>query len=223
MSKGYFITGTDTEVGKTWCTLGLMAALQQQGKTVVAMKPVASGCERTAEGLRNDDALRLLAQASVALPYERVNPYAFAPAIAPHLAAAQGGVTIRLDTIVDNFRQLQGKAEITLVEGVGGWQVPLNEQESVADLARAIGLPVILVVGLRLGCINHALLTAESIRAGGCTLAGWIGNSVTADMPYREENLSAIALRIKAPLIGEVPHQHELDASRIAPFLKLTV
>jgi dethiobiotin synthetase len=221
MIKGFFITGTDTEVGKTWCTLGLMAALQQQGKTVVAMKPVASGCERTAEGLRNDDALRLQAQASVALPYESINPYAFEPAVAPHIAAAQSGITLHIDTIIENFRQLREKADITLVEGVGGWQVPLNEEESVADLARALGLPVILVVGLRLGCINHALLSAESIRASGCALAGWIANCNDPAMPEKQTNIDAIIQRIATPLLGIVPYQSHLSASAISEYLRL--
>lgn len=219
MASGYFITGTDTEVGKTWCTLGLMAALQQQGKTVVAMKPVASGCAQTAEGLRNDDALRLQAQASIELPYENVNPYAFEQAIAPHLAATQSAVTINLDTIVDAFQRLQGSADVILVEGVGGWQVPLNNQQNVADLARALGLPVILVVGLRLGCINHALLTAESIRASGCTLTGWIGNSIAPEMPEQQNNIASIQQRIAAPLLGVVPYQEDLAPAAIAEHL----
>jgi len=221
MASGYFITGTDTEVGKTWCSIGLMAHLQQQGKTVVAMKPVASGCEHTAEGLRNDDALKLQAQASIMLPYEQVNPYAFEPAIAPHLAAAESGVTLSLESIRSTFRQIHGQADFTLVEGVGGWQVPLNDRESVADLAQALELPVILVVGLRLGCINHALLTAESIRAAGCALAGWIGNSVDPQMLEQQGNISAIEQRIGAPLLGIVPYQPALSAATIAAHLQL--
>jgi len=221
MTEGYFITGTDTAVGKTWCSLGLMARLQQQGKTVVAMKPVASGCARTAAGLRNDDALRLQAQASVALPYETVNPYAFAPAIAPHIAAAQAGATIEIATVVETFEQLHKQAEMTVVEGVGGWQVPLNDRESVADLARALALPVILVVGLRLGCINHALLSAESIRASGCRLAGWIGNGVDPAMQQQQDTIAAINRRIHAPLLGIVPYQQELAPAAIACHLRL--
>ncbi len=223
MASGYFITGTDTEVGKTWCTLGLISAIQQRGQSVAAMKPVASGCVNTAEGLRNDDALRLQAQASVAIPYEWVNPYAFAPAIAPHLAAAQSGITIEIDTIVDTLQRLRREAEITVIEGVGGWQVPLNDQESVADLAHALGLPVILVVGLRLGCINHALLTAESIRTSGCTLAGWIANSVDPQMSQQTENISAIEQRIRAPLLGVVPYMQGLEPEKIASYLNAMV
>lgn len=221
MSSGFFITGTDTEVGKTWCSLALMAHLQQQGKTVAAMKPVASGCERTAAGLRNDDALKLSAQASTPLPYEQVNPYAFEPPIAPHIAAAQSGVTIELDTIAEGYRQLREMADITIVEGVGGWRVPLNDTEGVAELAQRLKLPVILVVGLRLGCINHALLSAESIRATGCTLAGWIGNRIDPAMQEQQVNIDAIAQRINAPLLGVLPYIETLDADTLAGALTL--
>lgn len=223
MAEGYFITGTNTEVGKTWCSLGLMACLQQKGKTVVAMKPVASGCERTPLGLRNDDALRLQELASIELPYEKVNPYAFEPAIAPHIAAAQAGNTIELRHIVEQFRAIRNKADITVVEGVGGWQVPLNDNETVADLANAIGLPVILVVGLRLGCINHALLTAESIRASGCELKGWIANHVDPLMAVQQDNITAIRQRINTPLLGEVPYMESLTTSTTTAVLNLAL
>lgn len=222
MSRGLFVTGTDTEIGKTWCSLGLIARLQQDGHRVAAMKPVASGCHIAAEGsLRNDDALKLQSQASSLLPYELVNPYAFEPAIAPHIAAMQSGTTIRLETIVSHFEQLRQRADITVVEGVGGWQVPLNDSQYVADLAHALGLPVILVVGLRLGCINHALLSAESIRARGCTLAGWIGNSVDPDMQQQDVNIQSIAERIGAPLLGIIPNMGELNAKEIASHITL--
>lgn len=221
MNRGFFITGTDTEVGKTWCSLGLIARLQQQGHTVAAMKPVASGCVPTTAGLRNDDALKLQAQASVAIAYETVNPYAFEPAIAPHIAAGLSGNRITLSRIAEQFDLVSTRADYTLVEGVGGWKVPLNDEQTVADLAGAIGLPVILVVGLRLGCINHALLTAEAIRADGCTLAGWIGNCTAPQMAQQEENIRAIAQRIDAPLIGVVPYHTTLDPEIIAASLSL--
>lgn len=220
-NNGFFITGTDTEVGKTWCSLGLMSKLQQQGKTVVAMKPVASGCRQTAAGLRNGDALLLQAQGSVPTDYALINPYAFAPAIAPHIAAEQSGRRIGINTIKQNLQRLQQQAEMVIVEGVGGWQVPLNENESVADLAKALGLPVILVVGLKLGCINHALLSAESIRSTGCQLAGWIANTINPNMAAMAENIQAIEARIGTPLLGIVPYRDELDASGIADSLSL--
>jgi dethiobiotin synthetase len=221
MSKGFFITGTDTDVGKTRCALGLMAYLQRQGHRVVAMKPVASGCLESHEGLRNEDALLLQAQGSVDVDYSRINPYAFAPPIAPHLAAVQAGTPIDLDVIAERFHQLSPHADYVVVEGVGGWRVPLNERESVSDLAIALGLPVILVVGLRLGCINHALLSAESIRASGLELAGWIANSLSPQMEMAEQNIQAIDARIGAPLLGRVPYQETLQAQAIAAVLAL--
>ena len=222
-NSGFFITGTDTEVGKTWCSLGLMAKLQQQGKTVLAMKPVASDCAETTAGLRNEDALLLQAQGSTPLDYALINPYAFAPAIAPHIAAEQSGQRIDINTVKQNLERLQQQAEIVIVEGVGGWQVPLNENERVADLARALGLPVILVVGLKLGCINHALLSAESIRTTGCQLAGWIANSINPKMAAMAQNIQAIEARIGTPMLGIIPKQDKLDASAIAASLRLEV
>jgi len=219
--KGFFVTGTDTEIGKTWCSLGLIAGLQRNGYNVSAMKPIASGCELTPEGLRNEDALQLQAQASIAQPYECVNPFAFKPAIAPHIAAAQAQTAIDLTTIKTRLRELASGSDYTIVEGVGGWQVPLNERENVSDLALALGLPVILVVGLRLGCINHALLTAEAIRAKGCRLAGWIANSIDADMPEQQDNIDSIKARIDTPLIGVVPYLAEQSPEAIATSLEL--
>jgi dethiobiotin synthetase len=171
--------------------------------------------------LRNDDAQRLQAQASVKLPYETVNPYAFEPAIAPHIAAAQSGVTISIDTITAAFHKIRSEADITLVEGVGGWQVPLNDNENITELAHALALPVILVVGLRLGCINHALLTAGSIRAAGCTLKGWIANHVDPQMQVQQDNIEAIKQRIGTPLLGEIPYMETLNTETIAAALNL--
>ncbi len=221
MTRGFFITGTDTEVGKSWCTSGLMTKLRQQGHSVVGMKPVASGCHETLGGLRNEDAQLLQTQSSTAVDYSLLNPYAFRPAIAPHLAAEQAGERIKLGKITERFIQLKGMAEYVVVEGVGGWQVPLNDEETVADLAQALRLPVILVVGLRLGCINHALLSAESIRASGCSLLGWIANSVDPQMRLPQESVTAISQRITAPLLGIIPHLSTLDPELIAERLQL--
>ena len=219
MAKGYFITGTDTEVGKSWCSAGIMERLKQQGHSVVGMKPIASGCEETPDGLRNEDALLLQQNASIEIDYQLVNPYSFRPAIAPHIAAEREGVEIKLGKIVEHYIQLKAKADVVIVEGVGGWQVPLNEHESVVDLAVALKLPVILVVGMRLGCINHALLTAQSIRNAGCDLEGWIGNGVDSEMAELEQNIESIAQRIDAPLLGVVPNMVALDVQRIAACL----
>jgi dethiobiotin synthetase len=219
--RGYFITGTDTGVGKTAVTLGLLAHLQAQGKTVVAMKPVASGCTRTAAGLVNDDALQLQRQSSVALPYALINPYAFEPPIAPHIAAARAGVTIAIDKIRAACAEIAGMADCVLVEGVGGWQVPLNEDETLADLARALDLEVILVVGIRLGCLIHALLTAESVVASGCVPAGWVANRLPPGADCAEENINTLKTRLSCHFLGEVPPMDRVEPDVVAGCLSL--
>jgi dethiobiotin synthetase len=218
---GYFITGTDTGVGKTVVTLGLMACLQAQGKTVAAMKPVASGCERGREGLLNDDALQLQQQSSIAVPYALVNPYAFEPPVAPHIAAASAGVAISLDTIRSAFDEIAGMADCVLVEGVGGWQVPLSGDATLADLARALGLEIVLVVGIRLGCLNHALLTAESIKASGCIPAGWVANRLPPRADYADENINALKSRLSFPFLGQVPAMQQVEPGRVGRCLSL--
>ncbi|AFJ02463.1 Dethiobiotin synthetase [Methylophaga frappieri] len=220
MSSGFFITGTDTEVGKTRISVGLIEVLKQQGHRVAAMKPVASGCEQTATGLQNEDALALQAAASVRSPYSQLNPYAFAPAIAPHIAALQDGVEINLTNLVTHYQQIAETADVVVVEGAGGWLVPLNRQQTIADLAIALNLPVILVVAIRLGCINHALLTAESVRRSGLTLAGWVANNLTVD-PQQENIIAAISERIDAPCLGVVPRL--ADKSSAADYLMAPV
>lgn len=221
MPKGFFVTGTDTGVGKTWITLGLMRGLRTRGLKVAGMKPVASGCVPGPAGLRNEDALRIQAQASVPVDYETINPYAFAPAIAPHIAAAESGVCIDIARIRRAYDGLAALADCVVVEGVGGWMVPLNERDTVADLAQALALPVVLVVGVRLGCINHALLTADSILRQGCILAGWVANVVDAGCERIQENVAALEARLAAPLLGVVPLLDRLDADAIAARLVL--
>ncbi len=215
-SPGYFITGTDTGVGKTTVTLGLMHYLQAHGQRVAAMKPVASGCVNTADGLRNDDALKLQQQASVALAYSQVNPYAFEPAIAPHIAASANGIRIEPGRILQAYSELSGTVDCMLVEGVGGWQVPLDGQYTTADLACRLGLPVILVVGLRLGCLSHARLTADAIAAGGLPLAGWVVNSPAPLAEAWEETTNALIKIINAPLLGIVPVLKAVSAEAVA-------
>jgi len=219
--RGYFITGTDTGVGKTVVTLGLMQALQERGNTVVAMKPVAAGCEPTPAGLCNDDALRLQQQASVELDYALVNPYAFAPAIAPHLAAEQVGVRIHIENIVSKYKELSKLSDCVLVEGAGGWQVPLNADETLADLAAALGLEVILVVGLRLGCLNHALLSAHSIASRGCKPAGWVANHILPDSEATAANINALESRLTCPRLGTIPYKAGLSANFVANCLAI--
>jgi len=219
--RGYFITGTDTGVGKTVVTLGLMHALQSRGNTVVAMKPVAAGCELTPAGLRNDDALRLQQQASLELDYAQLNPYAFAPAIAPHIAAEQAGMQIDINKINNVYKELSMLADCVLVEGAGGWQVPLNAHATLADLASALGLEVILVVGLRLGCLNHALLSAQSIASNGCELAGWVANHILPGSEATAANINALESRLTCPRLGTIPYKTGPSARFVANFLAI--
>lgn len=219
--RGVFITGTDTDCGKTEIGLGLMAALQRQGLSVLGMKPVASGCDRTPFGLRNPDALRLQARGSTEVDYPLVNPYCFEPPIAPHIAAGQSGVSIELAVIRDRARELAVRADFLVVEGVGGWRVPLGPKLSVSDLPLELGLPVMLVVGLKLGCINHALLTAESVRASGSRLLGWIANQIAPDMLVRDENLATLGALLGVPCLGVVPWMTSPEPERVAGLLTL--
>lgn len=216
--KGYFITGTDTEVGKTVATVAWMRMLQSEGAKVAGMKPVASGCEQTNEGLRNSDALAIQSTSSTYMSYELVNPYCFESPIAPHIAAQQAGVQIDLVRILACAHQLAEKSDLLLVEGVGGWQVPLGASMMLPDLAKTLGLPVVLVVGLRLGCINHALLSIESIQRAGCELAGWIANHVDPSMQVQQAVMETLIARIKAPLIGVVPYADKPDMAAMRPF-----
>ncbi|MET0081041.1 MAG: dethiobiotin synthase [Candidatus Thiodiazotropha lotti] len=216
---GLFITGTDTGCGKTEVTLGLMHKLQQQGEQVVGMKPIASGAADTDQGLRNEDALRIQAQASLELPYQQVNRFVYRPAIAPHLAALQTGESIDIADIVDGYQNLAEGAEHVLVEGVGGWHVPLGEQDTLADLVRALELPVVMVVGLRLGCLNHALMTTECMLNAGVSFAGWVANQVEPDMAAREENLATLRTWLPAPCLGELPYLEETNPELVAGYL----
>lgn len=221
MTQGYFITGTDTECGKSEVTLALMHLLQAQGHRVLGMKPVASGAEPAPDGLRNEDALRIQRQGSVDVSYELINPYAFEPPIAPHIAARQAGETIRFQQLRDNCQTLSERADFVLVEGVGGWKVPLGPDGDVAGLAAFLDLPVILVVGMKLGCLNHALLSAEAVVASGLHLAGWVANQMDADMLEMESNLQTLAERISAPCLGFVPFLEEVSPQAVAGYLRL--
>jgi dethiobiotin synthetase len=217
--NGVFVTGTDTGCGKTEVSLALMAALQTRGLRVLGMKPVASGCNRTIAGLRNTDALRLQTQSSHPLSYDLINPYAFAPPIAPHIAAIEAGVLISLAAIEAAYRQLATASDLVVVEGVGGWRVPLAPALFVSDIPQRLELPVILVVGLKLGCLNHALLTADSVLASGNRLAGWIANQVEPDMPARDANLSSLTDLIAAPCLGVIPCLEQPSTTALLPYL----
>ncbi|WP_277592001.1 dethiobiotin synthase [Pseudomonas chlororaphis] len=222
MSQAYFVTGTDTDVGKTTVAAGLLHAARLSGLSTAAGKPVASGCELTPKGLRNADALALLAECSLPLTYDEVNPLAFEPAIAPHLAAREAGVALTVQALLVPMRQVLAKgADFTLIEGAGGWRVPLADQDNLSDLAMALDLPVILVVGVRLGCINHALLTAEAIAQDGLQLAGWVANIIEPKTSRLEENLATLAERLPAPCLGRVPRLKAISAEAVAEYLQL--
>ncbi|MDU4252026.1 dethiobiotin synthase [Pseudomonas sp.] len=224
MSHAYFVTGTDTEIGKTTIACGLLHAARLAGLSTAAAKPVASGCERSPEGLRNSDALALLGECSVPLVYEQVNPFAFEPAIAPHLAAREQGVKLAVDALAGPVRSVLALgADFTLVEGAGGWRVPLAGEENLSDLAIALQLPVILVVGVRLGCINHAVLSAEAIQRDGLVLAGWVANIVDAQTSRLEENLATLAERLPAPCVGRVPRLAQATPAAVAAHLDLGI
>jgi dethiobiotin synthetase len=214
--KGLFVTGTDTDCGKTVVARGVVAALRARGLRVGVMKPVAAGAVSTPEGLRNQDALDLIAESGLDLPYATVNPFVYGPAIAPHVAATQAGAAIRFAPLLDAFARICAASDAVVVEGAGGWRVPLGPDGDVADLAAALGLPVLLVVGLRLGCLNHALLTAESIGRRGCRLAGWVGNRVDPRMAVPDENVATLRERLPAPCLGIVPRLDRVTAASVA-------
>ena len=212
---GWFITGTDTEIGKTHVACGLLRLMAGRGLQVAGFKPVATGCATSADGLCNADALALREAGTVNVPYEILNPYAFVPPIAPHLAAREAGVAIRPDPIVRAYAALNARADAVVVEGAGGWRVPLGDDWDMADLAALLDLPVILVVGMRLGCINHALLSAEAI---GSRLCGWVANEMDPRMAYKAGNLASLRARMPAPCVGVIPFEHPAEEHLDRPF-----
>jgi dethiobiotin synthetase len=220
MANAYFIAGTDTDVGKTLIAAGLLLAATAKGLRTAALKPVAAGSERTPEGLRNADALMLQRCMSIELPYEQINPIVLEAPIAPHIAAAREGVRISVDRLAGFCRGvLMQRADLTLVEGAGGWRVPLNSRELLSHLAIELQLPVVLVVGMRLGCINHALLTHEAIVRDGLRLAGWVANRIQPEMSCYAENVATLRALLPAPCLGEVPHLPTPDPQEAAVHL----
>jgi dethiobiotin synthetase len=211
-----FVTGTDTGVGKTRIAAALCAAYAARDKRVAGMKPVASGCRQTAAGLRNEDAEALLTAMTVRAAYGEVNPYAFEPAIAPHIAAMEAGCSIDFDLLDRCYERLCLHSDVIIVEGAGGWLAPLDATRTFADLAVRWQLDVILVVGLRLGCLNHALLTAEAIERRGLKLAGWVGNSVDPDFERREANTDTLRSRLAATCLGIFPYSPDSTALELA-------
>ncbi|PKH57019.1 dethiobiotin synthase [Shewanella sp. Choline-02u-19] len=217
----YFVTGTDTDCGKTLVSSALLTAVK--GETV-GFKPVASGCEQTEQGLRNSDALALMAASSIKLPYDDVNPFAFLPAIAPHIAASEQNILLSPKKIQAqlNMAQYLG-ADFALVEGAGGWRLPLGDGHFMSEVVQAMQLPVILVVGMKLGCLNHALLTAEAIERDGLVIAGWVANQVDADMANQQDNLAALQQMMSAPFLGHIPYLDNATAAEAALHLDVTL
>ena len=218
-SHGFFVTGTDTGVGKTLVACSLLRAFAARGLRSVGMKPVASGAVPRGNGLVHGDVEQLIAAGNVTAPREHVNPYCFAPPIAPHIAAAEAGTTIDLDHIGRCFNALAGGADVVVVEGVGGFRVPLGPGADTAQLAARLALPVVLVVGMRLGCLNHALLTAEAIAHRGLTLAGWVANHIDPHMAAADENVQALETHIAAPLIARIAFTAAPDPAASAALL----
>lgn len=219
--KGLFVTGTDTGVGKTRASCALLEHLKLAGYRVQGMKPVAAGCDRTSDGLRNDDALQLIAHSSQALAYDVVNPYAFEAPAAPHILAQQSEIEMDAGLILSRFHELSAHCDQVIVEGAGGWLVPFNREQTLADLAQQMQLPVVLVVGIRLGCINHALLTYQSIINAGLNCLGWVANEIDATMPYADDNVAAITERIQAPLLARWPYSRQVDINDLATTLSM--
>ena len=218
----YFVSGTDTDVGKTLVTAGLLHRATQAGQRTIGLKPVAAGCERSAEGLRNDDARLLMHYASEQLSYDKVNPIALEPAVAPHIAANQAGLTLTLDQLILNCQDARCiPHDLCLIEGAGGWRVPINAEHTLADLAKSLDVPVILVVGMRLGCLNHALLSAEAILRDGLRLAGWVANYVVPDMPMAEQNLATLKTLMPSDCLGVVPYNVDVSPEFVAIHLNL--
>lgn len=220
---GIYVTGTDTGVGKSVVSAALIHALRADGRRVVGMKPVASGCDRHDGAWRNGDALLLQAASDPRPPYTDVNPYALRSPIAPELALREEGRMLELGAIADAYRRLAATADTVVVEGVGGWAAPLSAQLDQLDLVRALELPVLLVVGLRLGCINHARLSVRALRADGVRLLGWIGNAVDPAMERTGDNLATLDERLDLPCWGRLPYRPGADPAGLASCIKLPV
>ena len=221
MISSVYITGTDTGIGKTVASTALLHALQTRGLRAVGMKPVASGCERIDGAWRNADALALQAASEPRPAYADLNPYALPQPLAPELAARQAGTTVELEPLRAAYLRLALQSDAVVVEGVGGWAAPLSATLDQADLVRALALPVVMVVGLRLGCLNHAYLTARAISADGCQLAGWIAATIDPDMAEADANFELLRARLPAPCWGRLPHRVEPDPAEFARFLRI--
>lgn len=221
MTQGIFITGTDTGVGKTVVAGGLVRLLAEQGRRVIGLKPLASGAARTSAGLRNADALMLAAEGAIQVPYELTNPWCFEPAIAPHLAAAEAGVALSVGELVRWYERACAGAEVAIVEGAGGWRLPLHPDGFLSDLPERLGLGVVLVVGLRLGCLNHARLAFEAIeRSGRCPFLGWIGNAIDPGFERLDGNVATLARLLGGSPLAVLPTLAEPAPTVVAALLE---
>ena len=218
--KWLFITGTDTDIGKTVIATGFLAAANQAGLRTAAIKPIAAGCELTEQGMTNTDALQLQAAASHQLSYQQINPVALEPAIAPQIAANEAGKRLSAARLTGFCRGLSLlPVDLVVLEGAGGWRVPINERETLADVARELNCAVVIVVGMRLGCLNHTLLTIEAIRRDGLKIAGWVANIIDPDMPRLDENIDTLKQRIAEPCLGTVPKLKDISPQQVAEYL----
>lgn len=219
MKKTYFITGTDTEIGKTYVSTFILHQLNQLGFRTIGLKPLASGSTNTQQGLKNEDALKLQKAASIKLPYELVNPFTFEPPIAPHLAAKKIGKTVCANDLIHHYHKIITNYEndYVIIEGIGGWLTPLNDKETLADWVVGLDVPVILVVGIKLGCLNHAILTWYSLQSHKINIAGWVANCIDTSALAQEENIAALKNWIKAPFLAKIPY-HETEQAT-APIL----
>ena len=217
----FYVTGTDTGIGKTFSSCALLHTLRGRGLRAAGMKPVASGCTRIGGAWRNEDALALQAAGEPGIAYADINPFALEHPLAPELAARDAGIEVTLPPILNAHARLSTQADALVVEGVGGWAAPLSATLMQADLVRALQLPVVLVVGLRLGCINHALLSARAIAADGLTLAGWIGSHIDPTMARVEDNIAMLRERLVAPCWGVLPHVPGGDPAALAAHLQV--
>lgn len=222
LNQGFFVTGTDTEVGKTTVTASLLYLMAAAGHRVAGIKPIATGCVPAANGLRSEDAEMLMQYSSVKFDYPTVNPYVFLEPASPNIAARKAHSVLRADELVRHCRGASAQVDYLLVEGVGGWLVPINEAETMADVAKGLVYPALLVVGIRLGCINHALLTVESIERSGVRLVGWVANIIDRQAHNVPEIIDSLIVRIDAPLIGIIPPFRAVTPEKISEFLNLS-
>ena len=218
----FFITGTDTGVGKTWFTVAFMGALKRKGLSVMGMKPIATGAEKTKGRLINEDAKLILQNCSQMVSYNLVNPFVFELPSSPHVAAKHQGTVIDLDQIIKNYHFLKSMCDVLVVEGVGGWRTPITDEHSLTDLVSKLNVSVILVVGMRLGCINHAILTAEAIKADGLNLCGWVSNNLDRVYSNSEETIKTLKKRLDCPHIGNLLYNSDFDPDKLSTEISLS-